>query len=720
MERRWGFLAPWCEQLKGKLGYGRLAVKGGLWAVERHSLHVTIRRDNSTVEEEFQDKLVKIRETLALLAAVEYVDYPAWRYLLTVLCGIDVGKEGEEKFDSQIPVKFLLWLDWEGSNEGKDYDLVKFCGVKQLQSPSDEYLDALGKIVAVQSPRRRIDIQIPVHAFFSTDRTKPIDVSAQELLDIVNAQNIIREEWRDQEKKSESGLIRCTFVLEPVILDLLGVRLSSKMIQAVEQLVQNNLCVSELKRVRLELTKDLWDDDLEAMKTFGQLFNGLFNRNSPVLGPEPNHLQLEHVQLLCPASMKAADFVALASAMAVNQSVKKLELQLIPQSGAQISTRHWWTWLAYALFSKRAQASLLESVEITKIYSMPMADVEKFVDVLESDHPEEILFNDFPRGGLEDRFATLKSGAAIRWQFDFRGEPRSDCPTFSLSSSTPLVRTFLDDGASEWVYTLIPGYGQCQVQRENLEFHGSGATSSSPRISELKVEFVNERHTSVDGFPLLLSAVGSSLRSLTLQALFIDIEISTILQRCPNLLELSLGGDVVDLQLILDSNDEPPSAFDQILHWNTVAGLSRALSEGNSPFTSCVHCVRIRPANDWLTPARRPFDPAAFEIELNSLLDMLRVNTSLKVFEVIVPIRFGGYLEQFRKFHLQPTHHTLKLPLASKLAFISAISRQEEHQRTQSKSLYQLDQDVMRRIFAFSISPVLRQVFFVTQHVDLG
>ncbi|ETI55757.1 hypothetical protein F443_01603 [Phytophthora nicotianae P1569] len=112
----WGepFLASWCAALKGKLRYGCVSIKGGLWATQRSTLHITLRREDTEgdVTFDFQRKLRKTREALALLAAVEHADYTAWRHLLTVHRGIDVGKEGEEKFEDRIPKKTLLSTTW--------------------------------------------------------------------------------------------------------------------------------------------------------------------------------------------------------------------------------------------------------------------------------------------------------------------------------------------------------------------------------------------------------------------------------------------------------------------------------------------------------------------------------------------------------------------------------------------------------------------------------
>ncbi|KAG7376495.1 hypothetical protein PHYPSEUDO_013293 [Phytophthora pseudosyringae] len=751
---RWAFLAPWCEVLKGELLYGRVALPWGLWDTRRNTLNVTIRRDvsagNITIDEtKFQLKLRKTREALALLAVVAHADYAAWGYLLIAHFGIDVGKEGEQKFDDKIPVKLFLCLDWERDDEAGDYDLVKFCGVDQRDHPSEVYLEALAEVAAlngnVKPDWRGVDVQVPVHVSFSTDRIKDMDVSARELTAVGKAEQAILEEWKQYTRKSETqalspGSLRCTFILAPVIADFLGMRMTSRMIETLNKLGEDNIWFAQVRRVRLELDKELWDEELESKKVFAQLLTGLFShtlrkrevavqRHRAVLNQhtrEPEPSQMDQLQLFYPSTMLPADFVAVASAMAVDQTVKNLEIRLIPQSPAHTSTSHWWQWLAYALFSKRARAfSGLESVAIVKLHSMTVADMEKFTQVLTSGHPEETLFGS-PRGELEERIATLKSGAAIRWRFNYRGEPLPGIAPLSVPTPTALVRAFSDDGVSEWVKVLIPGYGRCEVQRENLEFLELDLTDPSPRLSALRIEFINDINTTTSGLPLFLAAIGTSLKVLALEGRNLDVNITSTLQSCPDLDELSIGGNVIDVQLDLNCYREIRQPLLELsLELNNIVALSRSLCDSSSPFSKCVSRLRVRPANRWLTFA---VHPTAFEADLISLLDMLAENRTLKYFEVTIPAELERYVVCFRSFNLQPTQHTSKLSLESKVAFISAVSAQgaavdpiQIRNYLQRRSpLHRLGQDMICTIFAYASSPVPRQVSVRSEYVFLG
>lgn len=56
-------------------------------------------------EAEFRKRFQKMREAMALLAAVAYVDYDAWRYLLEKHCSVDFGAEGEADYEEKIPIR---------------------------------------------------------------------------------------------------------------------------------------------------------------------------------------------------------------------------------------------------------------------------------------------------------------------------------------------------------------------------------------------------------------------------------------------------------------------------------------------------------------------------------------------------------------------------------------------------------------------------------------
>ncbi|EGZ29161.1 hypothetical protein PHYSODRAFT_294442 [Phytophthora sojae] len=97
-----------------------------------------------------------------------------------------------------------------------------------------------------------------------------------------------------------------------------------------------------------------------------------------------------------------------------------------------------------------------DPIDQNAVGRLSVEDIQGFIAVIASDHPEEELFSSH-RGVVDDRNATLEEGAPMHWEF---GEAQRD------------------DGVSEWVNVLVPGYGRCQVKRSDLNFDGDGSTDT--------------------------------------------------------------------------------------------------------------------------------------------------------------------------------------------------------------------------------------------------
>ncbi|KAG6948869.1 hypothetical protein JG687_00015216 [Phytophthora cactorum] len=98
-------------------------------------------------------------------------------------------------------------------------------------------------------------------------------------------------------------------------------------------------------------------------------------------------LQVNHVEFTLYTGTMMADFSAIMSAMAINQTVKKFSIR-----GEKRAVTHadQWKWLAYGLFSKRARAySALDVAALNQGDSLSDIDMEAFLSVLNSHHPEE-------------------------------------------------------------------------------------------------------------------------------------------------------------------------------------------------------------------------------------------------------------------------------------------------------------------------------------------
>lgn len=99
------------------------------------------------------------------------MDQKAFRYLLETHCAVYLGKEGEEVFEEEIPIRFYLTIrDTKYRKEQMEeltQDLVMFFSSDQRDYPSPEFDDALEMIAKLApSGRRRVDIEVPVRVWF--------------------------------------------------------------------------------------------------------------------------------------------------------------------------------------------------------------------------------------------------------------------------------------------------------------------------------------------------------------------------------------------------------------------------------------------------------------------------------------------------------------------------------------------------------------------------
>lgn len=152
MEQRWGFLVPWCDVLSGRIFYRRHGCAGTIGIPELQvgdmlpcNLQVGLpSRSEMKAEEmtlhydpkrkvDLKAALQYVQEALALLVAVKHVDYAAWGYLLLKHCHLDVGREGEEEFEAELPARFELYTDLD-RDKASNSNLVHFCGCTSVST----------------------------------------------------------------------------------------------------------------------------------------------------------------------------------------------------------------------------------------------------------------------------------------------------------------------------------------------------------------------------------------------------------------------------------------------------------------------------------------------------------------------------------------------------------------------------------------------------------
>ncbi|OWZ19174.1 hypothetical protein PHMEG_0006615 [Phytophthora megakarya] len=485
---------------------------------------------------------------------------------------------------------------------------------------------------------------------------------------IRRAEKIIRDEWNlynetqvgKQLECFQLGSLRSTVVLDPIDNNVPMIDITPEMIKIIDE---SGLDEMHFNQVRLEFYRDLDQDGLSVKKAFGKLMMCLFGdaqvRNDRQLGINVKTNVWDSLRLECDHDLSLLHIAAMCSAIVRTKAQNKLWLRL--EHYPDISS--WWKWLAYGLFSKRARTtSTLNSITLSGINSMTLAEIQAFAAVLASDHPEEELY-ELPR---------------------------------------------------------VPGYGRCQVLRDNLEcIRCDEVEVLQTSVTSLTIGFGDwDEKSNLEGLPLLLQSIGSSLKELTLDVSYLNISENEILRSCPHLDTLSLCGASFDVQLDFScfrrNNELLPSLNCQ---WNDVVAVSKKMMDGNNPLSKCVTRLRLRFVDNRAG--------TNYEESLKSLLEMLKVNQTLEYLDVIIqPCNFA-YFSKFREHHLEPLNKAQEsFSMEGKVAFLSTMSsernacfRKTDNNLSQQIFTGPLNQHVVSTIFAFAAPPLTRKVFFWSQNV---
>lgn len=718
-----------------------------------HGLSVKLPMESPDHPERHDNEFTKCREALALLAAVETVDQVAWKYILQECCGVDIGREGEHKFE-KVPARFRLEMDLQGRTsetrpDVEVFDLVHLCGVEQREQASEEYLEALQGIAEINGsqPGAGEDIEVPVaiSVNFDIDFDEPLE----HLLSVQKAEHEIKRQWENYRRESKErevkpGSLRCTLVLEPMLLSLLLYNYELIPV-AMERLMPANVWFTRLHGVPLQRVEELDEEDYderEARRILSRLMGCIFSstRHSVDHANMNYHFgasgQLQHDDVsifmgLDP--LEASHFEAVCSALVSAQTTRSVSLS---SAEYPVDSNHWYKWLAYSVFSERARTSSSPKEFAFSVTGMAVEDVRGFSDILASEHPEELLCGR-PRGTEVGRDATLKSGAPIRWDFDENGEPFLDSQALTCATAIDCVRTFSDDGRSDWVDAIVAGFGRCQVRRSDLTFVPKVVTLSEEKLISLSVEVALSKQVDLGGLPEFLVAVGPLLRSLKLASLTTEPDLNMVFRSCPYLEDLTLCGGLVDVQLDFRGARFQRSSNKTFtfVDWHDIPSLSGALIDSNNPVSKCVRRLHVRltnASNRWRREFRG-YRTCGFENDLRPLLEILEANRNLEFLEVHVRESSGyaKHTSKFREYHLEPIARVLRpLSIESKIAFLSVFTDQSEPNQSGQKKRYrnsspgrafrELNLETLSDIFAYAATPVLRQVYFSVKRKGHG
>ncbi|EGZ08223.1 hypothetical protein PHYSODRAFT_306236 [Phytophthora sojae] len=636
------------------------------------------RRGSSQDEAAFRKQFQEVQEALALLVAVEHADYHAYDYILAHWSGVIRGRFGEELNAVCFERKFLLDLDvakYENQTgvEAIAYDLVRFCGTRQREHPGEEYLSALRQIAALDKNLKPgepgVDIKIPVKLQFSSHMSgMPAWNSrndAKILVGVAEAEKEIETQWTtynggEEKKALEPGTLRCTFVLEPMAaeFDAFGSRTEFDGLL----LLKNGVWFSFLD-ITLSIDRTGRGHELEARKSLGFLLTHLltskrhdpkhahisYHLERPSIAQDPGFSQLKVLKLTCEATMPARDFEAMCSALVATRSTKKLALELDIDTEDPTNRNHWWKWLAYALFSKRARTcSTLKTLIIPELGRLTRV------------------------GGV-----------------------------------------------------LIAGFGRCQVQRCDLEFEReSQANRSASGITSLTLGFPESHIATVLAVPPLIEAIGTSLKVLIVNGPKIvhprNVDENAIIRSCPNLLELTLAREIIEVQLDFRDYRATKSPIPKLtFSWVSVPEFVGYLSDPENPLTKCARRLKVSLQTctvplEQLESGNAP----SFRYYVDAIVSMLERNERLEYLSVESP--YIRYFSDSGSFHHKPIFRQPKpLPKKCMLAFLSILesrtstdSTERMEAQTSEAMVGDIDQHVVAKSFSFAALPVLREVYF--------
>ncbi|OWZ22696.1 hypothetical protein PHMEG_0002548 [Phytophthora megakarya] len=418
------------------------------------------------------------------------------------------------------------------------------------------------------------DIEMLVQIIFSSKLLKRIGQLNEPLM-FRDAENPIKEEWREWEQNAqtlEPQPLQCSFILEPMIIGFTGYKFR-RGIRSVFKLWY---------WIIISLGTIFQKDDannVRLRKLFMKVTLDCTRRYKEIGSDQVNYRKLRRQQhdriSLWLTFTRPRNVEALSSVMMQSQVAREVSLGDMTDVNGSIT---WWKWLTYALFFRRARTCLsFESIPLTtcSIKNMSTEDIEAFSRVLVSKHSKEELFKS-TCDLVDEQDATLKANTAVRWEFDERNEPVLNSQVVAFPSATSHARTFNDNGESECVNAIIPGYGRCQVQRGNLVFQESRNQRSFSPLESLKLGF--------GGFDVPVPNSAG-----------MDMDVNMVLERYPNLQTLFLRSYQIHPKFNFAEYQasRPPTPRISFIS-DSIFALTQELSNTDSEFTKCMERLEIR------------------------------------------------------------------------------------------------------------------------------
>lgn len=264
------------------------------------------------------------------------------------------------------------------------------------------------------------------------------------------------------------------------------------------------------------------------------------------------------------------------SALAVTQSVKRVEISIEDDQPTWSFSNEDLMDCALALFSKHGQSSITE-VSLDEL-CVTLRDADAVSDIVNSSDPTTTRHQH--QGGKENITVPnpqfmLKAGAIFYLLAMQEREDIDPDQSWVLHASITGARVIANDGVSDDVNVLVPGYGLCRMKRAYLHLSADGNSARS-EVSSLSLTLDARWQEMLASASLLLTpdghwkhfyagmgrfiqAIGESLISLTINMHWPPeacVFFSEIMHSCPKLTKLGLHQIDFDSTAFLESYRE--------------------------------------------------------------------------------------------------------------------------------------------------------------------
>lgn len=518
------------------------------------------------------------------------------------------------------------------------------------------------------------------------------------------------------EPAGDSSTWTSAFMLESVRLHLNSFEMTTHVAGILTTLMELGVTISAL-------TVRLRESDITA-GWCSLLAQGTLSRAITDVGkPSQSPAAVESLTIQGP-DVGVAQFAALSSGLAVSSHMPSLNLFSVFDDTSRANRAAKWKWLAYALFSRDSKISV-DKLGINGQW-MLFEDVEAMITVMQSAYPlQELLTSSNTVPDQTRRVAHLLKDTLVRLTPPDDGSDEdndewvSDALSLDRDSQFPIME---DDLGSQCLGILVPGFGECWVDRAavlkitNDETTTALVPSSRPptarahhQVASFAISIDFDEDGAFVALRRLLSAIGGPLLSLEIfQAYGFAFEyLSDVLRFCPQLRNLYIEGIQLcdrDLDAFIEIYEAPYCVLSsltfedyQFTSNKTLTNLAVALSDPSKRIASTISELCIGESTEEITMD---------EANVHAFLAMLQVNKMLLYLELHLPaplhFSFASAFEEFNNQYLPVEKR--KLPLRSRMALLS-ISTLEKF-----NLVSHIERHVLARVFGFAAVAATRRV----------